>query len=146
MGSKRLLKAKINFFTVEIPIEFILILVGLVGGLAYCIGSWLSPRTKSLKAEIKYLEGKYHRLRQDKTAEQDDKGLDLSSLLGGDLGKFIMNTVKENPDAIKNLLGSLQKQNNITDNFSQGQLRWLVENVKKQWENLPMNVETSYCV
>ena len=123
MGSKRLLKAKINCFTGEIPIEFILILVGLVGGLAYCIGSWLSPRTKSLKAEIKYLEGKYHRLRQDKTAEQDDKGLDLSSLLGGDLGKFIMNTVKENPDAIKNLLGSLQKQNNITDNFSQGQLR-----------------------
>lgn len=130
----------------EIPIELFIILIGLVAGLAYSIGSWLSPRTKSLKAEIKYLEGKYHRLRQDKTAEQDDKGLDLSSLLGGDLGKFIMNTVKENPDAIKNLLGSLQKQNNITDNFSQGQLRWLVENVKKQWENLPMNVETSYCV
>ena len=107
----------------EIPIELFIILIGLVAGLAYSIGSWLSPRTKSLKAEIKYLEVKYHRLRHDKTAEQDDKGLDLSSLLGGDLGKFIMNTVKENPDAIKNLLGSLQKQNNITDNFSQGQLR-----------------------
>ena len=130
----------------ELQIEFVLILVGLVGGLAYCVGSWLSPRTKSLKAEIKYLEGKYHRLRQDKTIEQDEKGLDLSSLLGGDIGKFLMNTVKENPDILKNLLGSLQKQNNITDNFGQGQLRWLVENVKKQWENLPMNVETSYCV
>jgi len=108
---------------VEIPIELFVILIGLVGGLAYSIGSWLSPRTKGLKAEIKYLEGKYHRLRQDKTAEQEDKGLDLSSLLGGDIGKFLMNTVKENPDVIKNLLGSLQKQNNITDNFGQGQLR-----------------------
>ena len=107
----------------ELQIEFVLILVGLVGGLAYCVGSWLSPRTKSLKAEIKYLEGKYHRLRQDKTIEQDEKGLDLSSLLGGDIGKFLMNTVKENPDILKNLLGSLQKQNNITDNFGQGQLR-----------------------
>ena len=107
----------------EIPIELFIILIGLVAGLAYSIGSWLSPRTKSLKAEIKYLEGKYHRLRQDKNAEQEDKGLDLSSLLGGDIGKFLMNTVKENPDLIKNLLGSLQKQNNITDNFGQGQLR-----------------------
>ena len=118
-----LLKCKINSFIVEIPLEFILLFVGLCGGLCYCIGSWLSPRTKNLKAEIKYLEGKYHRLRQDKELDHEDKGLDLSSLLGGDLGKFIMTTVKENPDMIKNVLGSLQKQNNINDNFSQGQLR-----------------------
>lgn len=109
----------------EIPIELFIILIGLVGGLAYCIGSWLSPRTKSLKAEIKYLEGKYHRLRQDKNidAEQNKPAFDLASLLGGGGLGDIMTFVKDNPEILQKLLGGFQKQNNINDNFSQGQLR-----------------------
>ena len=125
MGFKRLLKAKINPFSVDIPIEFIIILVGLVGGMCYVLGSAISPRNKNLKAEIKYLEGKYHRLRQDKNIQNEDsnQGFNLSGLLGGDIGSLIGDFVKNNPEVLQNLLGGLKKQNNHNDNFSQGQLR-----------------------
>ena len=125
MTFKMLLKPKINSFSVEIAIEFIVILIGLASGLSYVLGSAISPRTKNLKAEIKYLEGKYHRLRQDKSAEQEDQnqGFNLSGLLGGDVGQLIAEFVKNNPEVIQNLLGGIKKQNNINDNFSQGQLR-----------------------
>ena len=120
-----LLKPKINSFSVEIALEFIIIFIGLASGLSYVLGSAISPRTKNLKAEIKYLEGKYHRLRQDKSAEQEEQGqgFNLGSLFGGDVGQLIADFVKNNPEVIQNLLGGLKKQNNINDNFSQGQLR-----------------------
>lgn len=100
--------------------EFFLYLsIVLVGGLGFCIGALFSPRIKSLKQEIKYIEGKYHRLRQDNKDVQDEKGLDLSSLLsGGGLGDIIK-LVKENPDIIKNVLGNLGNNNNPnTQNYS----------------------------
>lgn len=125
MTFKMLLKPKINSFSVEIALEFIIIFIGLASGLSYVLGSAISPRTKNLKAEIKYLEGKYHRLRQDKSAEQEEQGqgFNLGSLFGGDVGQLIADFVKNNPEVIQNLLGGLKKQNNINDNFSQGQLR-----------------------
>ena len=125
MGFKTLLKAKINPFSVEIPIELFVVLCGLVGGMSYVLGSAISPRNKNLKAEIKYLEGKYHRLRQDKNIqnEENNQGFNLSGLLGGDIGSLIGEFVKNNPEVLQNLLGGLKKQNNQNDNFSQGQLR-----------------------
>lgn len=114
-----------NPFSVDIPIELFILLVGLVGGMGYVLGSAISPRNKNLKAEIKYLEGKYHRLRQDKAAQNEgnDQGFNLSGLLGGDIGALIGDFVKNNPEVLQNLLGGLKKQNNQNDNFSQGSLR-----------------------
>jgi len=39
------------------------------------------------------------------------------------VGQLIAEFVKNNPEVIQNLLGGIKKQNNINDNFSQGQLR-----------------------
>ena len=47
-------------------VEFFLYLsIFLVGGLGFCLGSLFSPRIKSLKADLKYTEGKLHRERQN---------------------------------------------------------------------------------
>lgn len=90
-----------------------------MGGLGFCIGALFSPRIKSLKQEIKYIEGKYHRLRQDNKDAIDDKGLDLTSLLSGGGLSDIIKLVKDNPDIIKNVLGNLGNNNNPnTQNYS----------------------------
>jgi|TARA_R110002073_G_scaffold37618_2_gene108356 hypothetical protein len=101
-------------------VEFFLYLsIVLVGSLGFCIGALFSPRIKSLKQEIKYIEGKYHRLRQDNKDVQDEKGLDLSSLLSGGGLTDIIKLVKDNPDIVKNVLGNLGNNNTPgTQNYS----------------------------
>ena len=88
----------------EIPIEFIIIFCALTSGLSFFIGSFVSPRTKNLKAEIKYLEGKYHRLRQD-TKDNNDT-FDLGSIFGGGgtIGN-ILKFVEKNPQILQKILG-----------------------------------------
>ena len=101
--------------------EFFLYLsIVLVGGLGFCIGALFSPRIKSLKQEIKYIEGKYHRLRQDNKDAKEDQGLDLTSLLNGGGLSDIIKLVKDNPDIIKNVLGNLgqNKANNQNNSLS----------------------------
>ena len=91
-----------------------------MGGLGFCIGALFSPRIKSLKQEIKYIEGKYHRLRQDNKDAKEDQGLDLTSLLNGGGLSDIIKLVKDNPDIIKNVLGNLgqNKANNQNNSLS----------------------------
>mgnify|MGYP003146640463 CR=1 FL=1 len=99
--------------------EFFLYLsIILVGGLGFCIGSLFSPRIKSLKQEIKYIEGKYHRLRQDNKDAKDEQGLDLNSILNGGGLTDIIKLVKDNPDIIKNVLGNLGNNQSNTQNYS----------------------------
>ena len=101
-----LLKAKINPFGVEIPAEIIIVIFGLSSSLFFFVGSFISPRTKNLKAEIKYLEGKYHRLRQDQKND-DSGGFDLGSLIGGGGVGDILKFVEKNPDIIQKLMAAL---------------------------------------
>ena len=46
------------------------ILIGLVGLLGYCLGSYVSPITKHLKTHIRFLEGKVNRYKQDVKEEK----------------------------------------------------------------------------
>ncbi len=90
----------------EIQIEFIIVIFCLSSGFAFVLGSLISPRTKNLKQDIKYLEGKYNRLRQD-TKDKDEGGFDLGSLLGGGSIGDILKFVEKNPGIIQKVLGSL---------------------------------------
>lgn len=101
----------------------VIIISALVGGLGYTCGSWLSPRTKTLKNEIKYLEGKYHRLRQDIKDDKENQGFDLSSLLSGGGLQDIIKLVQDNPDIIKNLLGGLGQNKGNSTGFDLDKLR-----------------------
>ena len=47
----------------ELPIA--LIIMGLVGGFAFVLGSSVSPINKHLKGHIRFLEGKVNRYKQD---------------------------------------------------------------------------------
>jgi hypothetical protein len=61
---------------IELPIA--LIIVGLVGGFAFVLGSSVSPINKHLKGHIRFLEGKVNRYKQDeKEAKTENKdGID----------------------------------------------------------------------
>jgi hypothetical protein len=58
---------------IELPIA--LIIVSLVGGFAFVVGSSVSPINKHLKGHIRFLEGKVNRYKQDekeaKSANKD---------------------------------------------------------------------------
>ena len=60
----------------ELPIA--LIIMGLVGGFSFIMGSSVSPINKHLKGHIRFLEGKVNRYKQDeKEARQENKdGID----------------------------------------------------------------------
>jgi hypothetical protein len=95
---------------------FLYLTIILVGGLGFTIGSLFSPRIKSLKADLKYTEGKLHRLRQDQKEAKEEQGFDLTSLLNGGGLSDIIKLVKDNPDIIKNVLGNLGQNNNQPNN------------------------------
>ena len=61
---------------IELPIA--LIIVSLVGGFAFVVGSSVSPINKHLKGHIRFLEGKVNRYKQDeKEAKATNKdGID----------------------------------------------------------------------
>ena len=56
-----------------IQLEIALIMIGLVGGLGYMLGSYVSPITKHLKNHIRFLEGKVNRYKQDVQEEKNEK-------------------------------------------------------------------------
>jgi hypothetical protein len=56
-----------------IQLEIVLIMISLVGGLGYMLGSYVSPITKHLKNHIRFLEGKVNRYKQDVKEEQNEK-------------------------------------------------------------------------
>ena len=86
---------------------FLYLSIILIGGLGFCLGSLFSPRIKSLKADLKYTEGKLHRERQNNKEAKDEQGFDLTSLLNGGGLPDIIKLIKDNPDVIKNVLGNL---------------------------------------
>ena len=53
-----------------IEIEIAMIIMGLVGGFTFLLGSSVSPINKHLKGHIRFLEGKVNRYKQD---EKDAK-------------------------------------------------------------------------
>ena len=57
---------------------FLYLSIILIGGLGFCLGSLFSPRIKSLKADLKYTEGKLHRERQNNKEAKDEQGFDLN--------------------------------------------------------------------
>lgn len=85
----------------------------LVFGLGYCLGNLFNISNKKFKNEIKYIEGKYHRLRQEKNQEQaqieeSGGGFDVASLLSNPtIGGILKQVVENNPDLIKNVLSAL---------------------------------------
>ena len=90
---------------------FLYLSIILIGGLGFCLGSLFSPRIKSLKADLKYTEGKLHRERQNNQEAKQEQGFDLTSLLNGGGLTDIIKLVKDNPDIIKNVLGNLGGNN-----------------------------------
>ena len=108
---------------------FLYLTIILVGGLGFTVGSLFSPRIKSLKADLKYTEGKLHRLRQDQKEAKEEQGFDLTSLLNGGGLSDIIKLVKDNPDIIKNVLGNLGTNNPSNNQNSLSDLRWDVKSV-----------------
>ena len=102
---------------------FLYLTIILVGGLGFTVGSLFSPRIKSLKADLKYTEGKLHRLRQDQKEAKEEQGFDLTSLLNGGGLSDIIKLVKDNPDIIKNVLGNLGTNNPSNNQNSLSDLR-----------------------
>ena len=109
---------------------FLYLSIILIGGLGFCLGSLFSPRIKSLKADLKYTEGKLHRERQNNKEAKDEQGFDLTSLLNGGGLTDIIKLIKDNPDVIKNVLGNLggnTQPNNQNNSLSD--LRWCAKYV-----------------
>ena len=98
-------------------IELITIISLLVFGLGYSFGNLFNIQSKKFKNEIKYIEGKYHRLRQEKKEEalelaENSGGFDINSLLSNPtLAGILKNVVESNPDLIKNIVDGLTKKN-----------------------------------
>ena len=71
---------------IELPIA--LIIVSLVGGFAFVVGSSVSPINKHLKGHIRFLEGKFNLYKQDekeaKAANKDgiDDFIDQNPMIG----------------------------------------------------------------
>ena len=55
-----------------------MMIVCLVGGLGFCVGSYISPVNKHLKQHIRFLEGKVNRYKQDvqETKSENKDGID----------------------------------------------------------------------
>ena len=98
-------------------IELIVIISLLVFGLGYSFGNLFNIQSKKFKNEIKYIEGKYHRLRQEKKDEavelaENTGGFDLNSILSNPtIGGIAKNLLESNPDLIKNIVDALTKKN-----------------------------------
>ena len=95
----------------------IIIISLLVFGLGYSFGNLFNIQGKKYKNEIKYIEGKYHRLRQEKKDEavelaENSGGFDLNSILSNpSVAGILKNVVESNPDLIKNIVDGLTKKN-----------------------------------
>lgn len=60
-----------------------MMIVCLVGGLGFCIGSYISPVNKHLKQHIRFLEGKVNRYKQDVQEEKIGSKDGLDDIIDG---------------------------------------------------------------
>lgn len=110
-----------------IPLEIAIILIGLVGGLGFCIGSYISPVNKHLKNHIRFLEGKVNRYKQDmqetkkESADWFDEIADQYPMLKPFKGQAmqILTNIQKDPTKLQELLGgnnqnTTNKSNNTT--------------------------------
>ena len=108
-------------------IELITIISLLVFGLGYSFGNLFNIQSKKFKNEIKYIEGKYHRLRQEKKDEaielaENSGSFDLNSLLSNpSIAGILKNVVESNPDLIKNIVDGLTNKKSM--GFDVGSLK-----------------------
>ena len=111
-------------------IELITIISLLVFGLGYSFGNLFNIQSKKFKNEIKYLEGKYHRIRQEKKEEaleraENSGGFDLNALLSNpDVANIAKTVIDNNPDLVKNIVNALTGGNKSnTSGFDLDKLR-----------------------
>jgi hypothetical protein len=93
---------------VEYYLLFALFSVGM--GLAYCVGSFFSPFTRTLKQQIRYLEGKQNQYKKEQKAVlREEKENGLEGLLPDDLGilKPLVSKFLDNPDNLAKIQGIL---------------------------------------
>ena len=108
-------------------IELITIISFLVFGLGYSFGNLFNIQNKKFKSEIKYIEGKYHRLRQEKKDEgldlaENGGGFDLNAILSNpSVAGIIKNLLESNPDFIKNIMDGLTNKKSL--GFDVGSLK-----------------------
>ncbi len=108
-------------------IELITIISLLVFGLGYSFGNLFNIQSKKFKNEIKYIEGKYHRLRQEKKDEaielaENSGGFDLNSLLSNpNIVNIAQQFLQNNPKAIQNLVDGLTNKKSM--GFDVGSLK-----------------------
>ena len=65
-----------------LELEIAMMIVCLVGGLGFCIGSYISPVTKHLKTHIRFLEGKVNRYKQDVQEEKEVSKDSIDDIIG----------------------------------------------------------------
>jgi len=65
-----------------LELEIAMMIVCLVGGLGFCIGSYISPVNKHLKHHIRFLEGKVNRYKQDIQEEKIDSKDGIDDIIG----------------------------------------------------------------
>jgi len=111
-------------------IELIIIISLLVFGLGYSFGNLFNIQSKKFKAEIKYIEGKYNRLRQEKKDEalelaEKSGGFDLNSILSNpDVANIAKTVIDNNPELIKNIVNAITGGNKSnTNGFDLDKLR-----------------------
>ena len=66
-----------------LELEIAMMIVCLVGGLGFCIGSYISPVNKHLKHHIRFLEGKVNRYKQDVQEEKIGSKDGLDDIIDG---------------------------------------------------------------
>ena len=66
-----------------LELELVIIIGALVGGLGFCVGSYISPVTKHLKHHIRFLEGKVNRYKQDMNETKEIQKDGLDSIIDG---------------------------------------------------------------
>ena len=62
--------------------EIAMMIVCLVGGLGFCVGSYISPVNKHLKQHIRFLEGKVNRYKQDVQEEKEISKDSIDDIIG----------------------------------------------------------------
>ena len=93
-----------------------IIIVCLVGGMAFMLGSWISPRNKALKEEISYWRGVAGNFKKEaiSTKRTMDKMTpdDLEGLLPEKYNflKPIISQVMENPEMLQGLISKFLPQ------------------------------------
>ena len=66
-----------------LELEIAMMIVCLVGGLGFCVGSYISPVNKHLKHHIRFLEGKVNRYKQDVQEEKIGSKDGLDDIIDG---------------------------------------------------------------